>query len=94
MEVSLSPVAPRYGPRERLAQLGESRLSDAECIALILRTGARGETAEQLGQRMLRRFGGVAGLASARVHELAQEPRVGPVARRGDRRGVRPRGGG
>jgi DNA repair protein RadC len=69
----------RYGPRERIVQLGESRLSDAECLALILRTGARGEMAEQLGQRLLRRFGGLYGLASARLREIGAEPGVGQV---------------
>lgn len=76
MEVSSNG---RYGPRERIVQLGEPRLSDAECLALLLRTGARGESAEQLAQRLLRRFGGLPGLAAARLHELAAEPRVGLV---------------
>lgn len=74
-----TPAAPRYGPRERILQLGEQRLGDAECLALLLRTGCRGESAEQLAQRLLRRFGGLAGLAATRVHELAAEPGVGPV---------------
>ena len=72
-------TARRDGPRERILQLGELRLSDAECVALILRTGVRGETAEQLAQRLLRRFGGLPGLAVARVREVAAEPGVGPV---------------
>lgn len=69
----------RYGPRERIQQLGEPRLSDAECLALILRTGQRGEAAEQMALRLLRRFGGLAGLADASQRELAGEPGVGPV---------------
>lgn len=68
-----------YGPRERILQLGEPRLSDAECLALLLRTGMRGETAEQVGQRLLRRFGGLTGLASASVRQMALEPSVGQV---------------
>ena len=68
-----------YGPRERIQQLGEPRLSDAECLALLLRTGTRGESAEQVGHRLLRRFGGLAGLALASVRELAAEPHVGLV---------------
>jgi len=70
---------PRHGPRERIQQLGEPRLSDAECVALILRTGARGEAAEQLAQRLLRRFHGLPGLATASLRELAAERGVGPV---------------
>lgn len=67
------------GPRERILQLGEARLSDAECLALVLRTGCRGEPAEQLAARLLRRFGGVDGLAAASVRQVAAEAGVGPV---------------
>lgn len=69
----------RYGPRERIAHVGEQRLSDAECLALLLRTGRRGESAEAMAHRLLRRFGGLQGLASAPVREVAQEPGVGAV---------------
>ncbi len=79
MNTSLPIQTAVYGPRERILQLGEQRLSDAECLALLLRTGARGEAAEQMGQRLLRRFGGLAGLAGARLLEVAQQPAVGPV---------------
>lgn len=67
----------RYGPRERILHLGERRLSDAECVALVLRTGRPGETAEQVAQRLLRASGGLAGLAAAEVRELAAVPGVG-----------------
>ncbi|MFN9948504.1 MAG: RadC family protein [Planctomycetota bacterium] len=82
MEPSLHPTRPtsaRHGPRERLCQLGEARLGDAECLALRLRTGRRGEPAEAMAQRLLRRFGGLPGLAVAEVRELAEAPGVGPV---------------
>lgn len=69
----------KHGPRERIQQLGEPRLSDAECIALILRTGGRGETAEQVAQRLLRRFVGLPGLAVGSPREIAAVPGVGPV---------------
>lgn len=69
----------RHGPRERILQLGEPRLSDAECVALILRTGVRGEPVDLLAQRLLRRFGGLPGLATASLRETAAEPGVGAV---------------
>lgn len=69
----------RPGPRERIFQLGERRLSDAESLALILRTGGKGEPVEQLALRLLRQFGGLPGLADAHAGELAQVPGVGPV---------------
>ncbi|MGE3173213.1 MAG: DNA repair protein RadC [Planctomycetota bacterium] len=69
----------RYGPRERIQQLGENRLSDAECLALLFRTGQRGETAEAMAQRLLRQFGGLVGLAAAQGREIARQPGVGPT---------------
>lgn len=71
------PGTGSYGPRERLVQLGEHRLSDSECLALLLRTGRRGESAEAMAQRLLRRFGGLSALASAPAREIAGEPGVG-----------------
>lgn len=70
---------PRQGPRERIQLLGEARLSDAECLALILRTGGRGETAEQLAQRLLRQFAGLPGLAAASPREIGSVKGVGVV---------------
>lgn len=68
----------RHGPRERILQLGEARLSDAECVALVLRTGTRGAPAEVLAQQLLRRFGGLPGLAASTVREVAAQG-IGPV---------------
>lgn len=69
----------RYGPRERILQVGEPRLSDAECLALVLRTGRAGENAEQMAQRLLREFGGLEALAAAEVRQIARLPGLGPT---------------
>ncbi len=69
----------RYGPRERIQLLGESRLSDAECLALVLRCGRPGENAEQMAHRLVAHFGSMARLAAAEVREVATLPGVGPV---------------
>jgi DNA repair protein RadC len=69
----------RYGPRERMRHLGESRLSDAECLALVLRRGGRGETAEQLSQRLLQSFGSLVRLGAAEMGELMRLPGLGPT---------------
>jgi DNA repair protein RadC len=49
------PAAER--PRERLLASGPEALSDAELIAVLLRTGMRGKSAVDLARELLERFG-------------------------------------
>ena len=63
MAISHWPAAER--PRERLLALGAGVLSDAELVALFLRTGIRGKSAVELARELLARFGGLGGLLSA-----------------------------
>jgi len=64
-------------PRERLLQHGPAALSAAELLAILLRTGRRGESALHLAHRVLQVCGGLAGLARTPAHELARIPGVG-----------------
>lgn len=68
MAISHWPAAER--PRERLFSLGAKVLSDAELIALFLRTGVAGKSAVQLGRELLARFGGLGGLLCADLAAL------------------------
>ena len=52
-------------PRERLFRCGVAALTDAELLALTLRTGSAGVHAVELGHRLLARFGSVRGLLAA-----------------------------
>lgn len=63
MAISDWPVAER--PRERLLALGAAALSDAELLAVFLRTGVRGKTAVDIARELLARFGGLGGLLEA-----------------------------
>lgn len=65
-------------PRERLYQRGVEALSEVELLALILRTGTKGESALDLAAALLAEFGGVSGLAQAMPEELAGRAGVGP----------------
>src|SRR3970040_2460608 len=69
------PVSER--PRERLRPWGASALSNAELLAIILRTGAAGENVVAQATRLLSRFNGLPGLARASVGELCAEHAVG-----------------
>jgi DNA repair protein RadC len=64
-------------PREKLQQLGPAALSNAELIAILLRVGSAGEDVVSLSQRLLVRYGGLAGLHRAVFATLADERGMG-----------------
>jgi DNA repair protein RadC len=66
-------------PRERLEAVGPEALSDAELLALLLRTGARGADALSTAALLLGRHGGLLGLARASQRELSAQAGVGPA---------------
>jgi len=72
-------ASPGDGPRERLARFGPEALSDAELLALVLRTGGRGSDVLDVARRVLARQGGLRGLARSTPRELCAEPGVGPT---------------
>ena len=57
-------------PRERLRNYGPSSLSNAELLAIILRTGTQSESVLNLSTRLMSQFGGLSGLARASYEEL------------------------
>ena len=73
------PAADR--PREKLLCGGPAMLSNAELLALILRTGdSRTQTtALDLARQLLARFGDLRQLVDATIHELCQTPGIGPA---------------
>lgn len=52
-------------PREKLLQRGPQALSDAELLAIFLRTGVAGKSAVDLARELVARFGGLRGLLRA-----------------------------
>jgi DNA repair protein RadC len=63
-------------PRERLAMLGPQSLTAAELLAILLRVGVVGESAVQVGQRLLQTFGGISGIHRASFDELSSQKGV------------------
>jgi DNA repair protein RadC len=76
MAISDWPTAER--PRERLLERGAETLSDAELLAVLLRTGLPGKSAVELGRELLTRFRGLAGLFGA---DLSNVRGLGPAKR-------------
>jgi DNA repair protein RadC len=64
-------------PRERLERYGAGALQTAELLAILLRTGLPGENVVDLSMRLLRDFGGLAGLVAADLNDLRQAHGLG-----------------
>jgi len=65
-------------PRERLQAYGVGALSTSELIAILLRTGMEGQSAVNVGSRLLHDFG-LAGLARCSFDQLVNEKGLGPA---------------
>jgi DNA repair protein RadC len=68
-------------PREKLLARGAGALSDAELLALLLRTGLPGKNALQMGQELMNTFGGLAGLLHTTPEALKSIKGLGPAKR-------------
>ena len=66
--ISEMPTGDR--PRERLRSVGASQLSNQELVAILLRTGVRGEGVVSLATRLLSKFDGLSGLSRADRSEM------------------------
>jgi DNA repair protein RadC len=80
----LKDLPPDARPREKLLARGPAALSDAELLALLLRTGMAGKGVLQLAQELLDEkagFGGVAGLLHATADDLKRIKGLGPAKR-------------
>ena len=80
----LKDLPPDARPREKLLARGPGALSDAELLALLLRTGMAGKGVLQLAQELLDAktgFGGMAGLLHATADDLKRIKGLGPAKR-------------
>ena len=77
MRIADWPDAER--PRERLLKLGAAALSEAELLAIFLRTGIAGRSAVELGRELMQRFGGMRQLFAASLDEVSAVHGLGPA---------------
>lgn len=75
LKIKDQPASER--PRERLAAKGPDALTDAELIAILLRTGLRGANAVEIGAQLLGKFGSLQALARASVDDLRKVKGIG-----------------
>lgn len=64
-------------PRERLARVGAGSLSDAELLAIILRSGAQGINVIDMATALMRHYRSLNGLAQATYADLQQHRGMG-----------------
>ena len=64
-------------PREKLADRGPEALTDAELLAVFLRTGVPGRSAVDLAAELLERFGGLRSLLAADQEAFCAAPGLG-----------------
>jgi len=64
-------------PRERLLEQGAQALSDAELLAIFLRTGVKGKSAVDLARDLLTEFGSLRQLLSADLKTFSQAKGLG-----------------
>jgi len=75
LKIREMPVQDR--PRERLATRGATALSDAELIAILLRTGIAGANAIEVARGLIKEYGPLGQLSRCSVRELAKIKGIG-----------------
>ena len=71
------PAAER--PREKLLEQGSASLSDAELLAIFLRTGVSGKSAVDLARHLLAEFGSLRALLEADLGSFCRQLGLGPA---------------
>lgn len=77
MRISDWPIESR--PRERLLNSGPGSLSDADLLAVFLRTGIAGKSAVDMGRELIAHFGSLRNLFNAPLNHLSHVAGMGPA---------------
>lgn len=77
--MTISSWATNERPREKLLLQGANSLSNAELLAIFLRTGVRGKTAVDLARDLLNQFGSLRSLLHSSFNEFTRLPGLGKV---------------
>ena len=77
--MAISDWRPEDRPRERLLASGAGAMSDAELVAILLRTGLPGKSAVDLARDLLKKYKGIAAMLEA--GDLETVSGLGPAKR-------------
>lgn len=70
--MKLNELIKEEKPREKLKRLGVKYLSDSELLSIILRTGNKNESVNELSTRVLKEIGGVKYLKDMSINSLSK----------------------
>ncbi|WP_117170441.1 RadC family protein [Paraliobacillus sediminis] len=79
IHVTMKDIPKQDRPRERLIELGASHVSNQELLAILLGTGTREESVQDLAQRVLMHFEGINLLRESTFEELTAIKGIGMV---------------
>jgi DNA repair protein RadC len=77
--MSIREWPPSEQPREKLLSQGPHSLSEAELLAIVLRSGTRGRSALDVARSLLIRFGSLRSLLTADKAQVCAAPGLGPT---------------
>ncbi|MEW6676257.1 MAG: UPF0758 domain-containing protein [Nitrospirota bacterium] len=66
-------------PGGKLRELGAESLTDAKLLAILLSTGTKGKTAEEVAKEILNKFGSFKGMANQPLEKFLQFKGLGDV---------------
>ncbi|MEY2519355.1 MAG: repair protein RadC [Verrucomicrobiota bacterium] len=76
-QIKIREMPPDERPREKLLARGAAALTDAELLAILLRTGLPGANAVEVARQLLKRFGSLSDLSRCTVKEIVAIPGIG-----------------
>ncbi|KIL41020.1 hypothetical protein SD70_09325 [Gordoniibacillus kamchatkensis] len=77
LNLRIREVPPEERPRERMLNSGAESLSNAELLAILLRTGTVAESAVRLGEKLLAEAGGLRGLVGMNAERIMRIRGIG-----------------
>jgi len=77
MKYKIKDLPENERPREKLLKFGAEKLSDAELLAILLRTGIKGKSVLEISKEILENSGGsFKGLAGKDIEEITKIPGI------------------
>jgi len=80
METKKNIDNPQWGhPGGKLREIGADKLSDAELLSIIIGSGTKGKSAQEIAEELLQKFDSFKGLANQPLHQLISIKGLGDV---------------